>query len=123
MERLQGCGLQGTMIFCEEHTHLFCSACLGVQLQAWNILDALYMVLLHTPDVLHARLLQQWHPDEVPSILPSQLPQKLLNHLDGGLLAMCPPVAVKIAWCLPEHKYELEHTLGAPVLSSTAATE
>ena len=94
MERLQGCGPSGTAVPGQYHTRFGAGACLGVQLDPRNILDALHMSLLYTPDVLHAYLVQEWDTHEVTPIWPSQLLQKPVNHLDSGLLAACPPATV-----------------------------
>ena len=59
-----------------------------------QVLDALDVALLHTPDVFNAHLVQQWHPHKVSPVCPSQFLQQPLNEADGGLLAACPPATV-----------------------------
>ena len=96
MKGLQGRGPSATAIPDQDNTPLLDGARLSVELHTRQVLDARDVALLHTPDVLHAHLVQQWHPHEVSPVCPSQFLQQPPDEAGGGggLLAMRPPAAV-----------------------------
>ncbi len=87
MERFQGCGPPGSAIPGQEDDPRLCGgAYLSVERHTWQVLDAPAMAFLHTPDVLHAHLIQKWNTHKVPPICPPKLLEQPLNEAYGRLL-------------------------------------
>ena len=79
MERLQGSGVSGASVCLEEHTTLGHAPRLGVERYNWWVLDALDMLPLDAPDVLHPLFVNQRNTKGVVATATCQFSQQLLQ--------------------------------------------